>query len=233
MKKTKIILALLLAVACLASVLALSACEFTLGGDEEWTYEADDKEGSVELLGQFFEGTYANTNQVVTLKTEGKVSLTETIDGTSSYVSYADGTKLYSFIDGENYICASSTADGENYYVIGEERYNFGYFAYKMYVDVLSDYPESDDLTYSCVVKGSGTFSENEENVSSSETLTAEIKNGDETVLSISASAKDSLVRNLDCEYTVDGTTVSFTLTFVYGTASVTVPDISGWNLEQ
>ena len=64
-------------------------------------------------------------------------------------------------------------------------------------------------------------------------TKTFELKKGDEGSIVINATSKNGLVDSLTYTYTYteDGTTENqnLTMTFEYGSASVTVPDITGW----
>ena len=219
MKKGKALLAVLL-VSVLA--LALCACGVEVGGEETWEYTAEDKEATVQLFNDFFEKTFTNTNQVVTVKSGEEQIFVETIDGTSDHASYATtGAEVYSFINGDEYIYAMS-ADGSEYYMVSEDYYNSGYFAYKSHLDMFEMLPE-EGLTYSCKVQGSKKGDEG------TSTLTLEIKNGEDGSIAITASAKNDLVENVVVTRNEEGTTTTSTFDIVYGTASVTVPDISDW----
>ena len=67
---------------------ALCACSIKVGGEETWEYSADTKEGCEQLFNDFFRKTFENTNQVVTVKGNGSLISTETIDGTSDCITY-------------------------------------------------------------------------------------------------------------------------------------------------
>ena len=215
---------LLAAVLALVMALALCACGVQIGGEETWEYTADNKEGVMQLYNDFFEETFKNTNQVVTVKgTSGDLDV-ETIDGTSDYIKYATtDAETWAFLQEDEYIYAMS-ADGTSYYMTGEDYYNYGYFAYKNSLDVIDMLPEDEGLTYSAEVKGS----KNGDN--STATLTIEIKNGDEASITITAEAKNDLVEGISIHNVEDGETRDTTMTIEYGNASVTVPDISDWS---
>ena len=219
MKNAKTLLAITLT---LVMVFSFCACSFELGGEETWEYTSDDKEGTVQLFNDFFEETYKNTNQIVTAKSNGQDYFVETIDGTSDYTKYStNGADTWSFIKDGEYISAVSGEDS-SYYMVSEEYYGYAYFAYKNSFNIVEMLPE-EGLTYSCESKGSAKDGK------SNATLTLEIKS-DERNITINASAKDGLVETVNISSTQEGTTVNTTMTIVYGSASVTVPDISGWD---
>lgn len=218
MKTVKLILALALA---LATVFSTAACSVELGGEETWEYSSDEKEGVIQLFDDFFEGTYKNTNQIVTVKNGEKLVETETIDGTSSFVEYStNGAKSYSFKDGEEFIYVVS-AEESSYYMKGEENYNYGRYAYKLFLEGFKEVP-GDSVTFKCEVKGSS-----KDDVSS-ETITLEATHSELGSLKLEATAKNDLVQTAAVT-TVEGeNTVVMTFTFEYGSAKVEIPDISG-----
>jgi hypothetical protein len=59
--------------------------------------------------------------------------------------------------------------------------------------------------------------------------MTLEIKNGDEGSITITASARNDLVENVVVTRNEEGTTATSTFDIVYGSASVTLPDITDW----
>ena len=224
MKITKIILSITLA---LVMTLALCACSFELGGDETWEYKANNKEGSVQLFNDFFEKTFANTNQVVTVKSGDETLYVENIDGTSDYVSYAASSNdTWSFIKEGEYIYAMNGED-TNFYMVGETNYNYGYFVYKSTISIAEKVPDGEGVTFNCESKGSSKDGKG------SATFSLEIKNGDAGSIKITASSKDDLVETITFTFVSEGNTSTVTMTIVYGSASVTVPDISGWIKEE
>ena len=217
MKHMKILSAILLAV---VMVCALCACGVELGGEETWTYSAEDKEGTDELFHNFFEETFAATNLVVTADANGESMFTETIDGTSEFVDYpVSGAKTWSFIKDGEYIYAL-TGDGSNYYMVGEEYYGYGHLVYKNTIDLFEMLPE-EGLTFACEVSGSA------ENGKSSEKLTMSIEN-DEGTIKIDAEKEDGLVRTITMFRREGENETTITMTLAYGAAAVEIPDISG-----
>ena len=221
MKNVKALLATLLA--C-AMVFALAACSVELGGEETWEYSGDDKESATQVFRNFFEGTYAASNLEVSATSGGTVQFKESIDGTSDCSEFAsNGTKAYSFMNGDEYVYAVD-GDDSQYYMTGKENYEMGRLFYKNYVDVLDDLPEDGQATFSCVVKGS-----KKDGVSNA-TLTLEIKNGDQGSIIVTATARDDLVQTAVMDVTDEGQNRKSELTFTYGSAKVTLPDISTWS---
>jgi len=230
MTKTRIII---MVSALLAAIFVLSACSVQLGGPSTWEYTADNKEGAVQLYNDFFEETFADTNQVVVFKNKnGNVVFTENIEGTSDHM-YAEETKThtYSFIDGERYISATSSEDGSQYYMEGKDAYNNTYFGYKTYLSFMTDMPDEEvpNYTISCVVKGE------EENGHSTSTMEYTItSNKGEGSIVFKANAKDGLVQNFTYDYTYTGEEgtddIHNSAEFTYGNASVgELPDITDW----
>ena len=230
--KTKRILAIVLAAVCVLSVLALTACEFKIEGDETWSYSAEDKEGSVQLFSNFFEETFKNTNQVVTITSEGKTMSVETIDGTKDCTTYTEtGATAYAFVDGDKYIYAVSSNDIDKSYWESKDYYDMNYFVFKSRLSVLDEVP-ADAATFTCEVEGSGKFSEDESKQSSTETLKLSVVVSEDNKLVINATSKNGLVEKATIETTADGETRVSVISFEYGSASVTIPDLSSWTLQ-
>ena len=82
-------------------------------------------------------------------------------------------------------------------------------------------------MTFNCESKGSSKDGKG------SATFSLEIKNGDAGNIKITASSKDDLVETITFTSVSEGNTSTVTMTIVYGSASVTVPDISGWIKEE
>lgn len=219
MKTLKTILAIALS---LAMISALCACSIKVGGEETWEYSADTKEGCEQLFNDFFKKTFENTNQVVTVKGNGSLVSTETIDGTSDCITYSTtGAYTYSFIKDGEYIYALKDNDSQQYYMVGEENYSYGYFVYRNSIDILADVPE-DGVTFACEVKGSS------EDGNSTNSLTLEITT-DEGSVKITATSENDLVKTVTIVTNDGGETRTTEMTFEYGNASVTLPDISDW----
>ena len=108
MKKTMMTMAIVFLV-CVASIFALAACNFdNLNYTED--YDSSDKEGSVELVNNFFAETLKDPDFVVTCKNkDGEVQFTENVKGTSSYSLSNDGSKLYAYKVGDFFYVANES----------------------------------------------------------------------------------------------------------------------------
>lgn len=221
MKHAEKLLAALLA---LGMVFSLCACGSEPAAEETWSDSAEGRDGCIALVNDFFAETFKNTNQTVTVDgASGNISV-EMIDGSSSFVQYAYGTKTYAFKDGADYLYAVD--DGEmRYYTVSKDAYDYGYFAYTTYFDLESLPPDNDGYSYACSVQGSRN---GEESVS---TLTLEMKSGEGPV-TVTATAKNGLVERIAYTAGEGEELFKLSMTIVYGNASVTVPDISGWSEE-
>ncbi len=256
MKKTA---TLLLALAiCFGSVFALASCglqEALENADYTEEYTADNKEGSVELINSFFEETLKDPDFVVTNKTEGdKVQYTETVKGTSSHTVYSNGAETFAYKKGEFFYIAAIDREENGEGEVEETRYYYcsdsskgGYLADDEYstmediykgnycsflgkyvgVGIVDSLPEEGN-TFSCVSKGErkdGVTTGSLEFVFTAPTGT----------LKITADSKDNLVQTLRIVI-VDNSDLNasrdFTWTFVYGGASVTLPDTDAWDTE-
>lgn len=220
MKQTRILLSMLLA---LAMLFVCGACSIELGGEETWEYSSDERDGVVQLYHDFFEKTFEDTNQEVSVtgSREGLI-LTETIDGTSDHSVYGDATtETYAFVDGSDYIYAMNMGEGTIYWA-DKSYYDNGYYAYKTYLNIVDMLPEDDSLSYSCSVKGES------KDGASTAALTLEIKNGAD-YLKIEATAVNDLVESVTYSRSEEGADVTLTFAFTYGNASVTIPDRTDW----
>lgn len=227
MKLLKILLTAMLVLVIAASV---CACSVEVGGEETWNYSAEDKDGALKLFNNFAEKTFADTNQVVTVKSDGKDLLVETIDGTSEYSeTAATGAKSYLFIDGDKYISAMDTKESK-YYMEGKDAYDSVFRGYKRLL-LLSflDTPDDDSMTFDCKVEGKSNAGK------STETITMTIKKGDKGSASVKAASEDGLIRNISykVDYSDSESNEKYDLefTFEYGSAKVEIPDITGWSL--
>lgn len=203
-------------------VFSLTACTITVGGENESTFEltADGKEDSLQLLTEFFADTYASDNLVVTTKSGDTVTSTESIVGDSGCVVFAaSGVTAYSFKQDGAFIGASDEGESKTYRK-GEGAYSAYYRFYYATIRLLDAADESG--TFSCVTKTE------EKETADSKTSTAELTfemTGESGTVKITATAKDGLVQS--ATITTDGGTV--TQTYAYGSASVTLPDLTDW----
>ncbi|MBR1747791.1 MAG: hypothetical protein IJ735_06250 [Clostridia bacterium] len=235
MKKTKIILALVLVVACLTTVFALAACEIQV--EETTNMNADDLEGSIALINGFFEDTFADTNHVATATSGDETVLSETVDGTKVRAqSPLTGADQLAMKDGARYLMVYT--DTQSYDVIDKTAYDQCHNAWKILIPLLGLSEEDlkevpEDFTASCSVQGkeSGTISEKGTVMNGGTTLTFNAS-GNGYSYKLVAHSVSGLVR--DVEYTASYTgeddntrTQAINLTFVYGKASVATPDLS------
>ena len=218
----KKILSLLALILATAMVFSLTACTITGGGESESTFEltADGKEDSLQLLTEFFADTCASENLVVTVKSGDAVTITESVVGDSGCVVFAaSGVTAYSFKQDGAFIGASDEGESKTYRK-GEGAYSAYYRFFYAKIRLLDAADESN--TFSCVTKGE------EKETAETKTSTAELTfemTGESGTVKITATAKDGLVQN--ATITADGETV--TQTYAYGSASVTLPDLTDW----
>ncbi len=245
MKKSRLFLSIVLLV-CVVSVFALSACNIEFGHMDGTDYASSlEKDWSLELKSDFFEETLTDPDFVVTCKNQsGEVQYTETVKGTSSHTLNKDGSEVYAFKKGSHfyvanvnqaqhsYICSDSTkrgylAESENGVMAEVYKRNYCAFLNKENgLSVADDVPEKGE-NFSC-----RSTIEWKSNVSSGTldfTCTADDRN-----YAITASLDRDLVQTLRVVITTaDGETVSdLSWSFVYGDASVTLPDTDAWDRE-
>lgn len=232
MKKsiTLIIIALLV---CVSSAVSLTSCSFNfeLGSEGFVEYAADGKEDSMELFSGFFEDTVNNANVVVTVKSEGAVQYVENIEGTKNLVEYnTNGVKAYAFPQGDEYIVAIDSEDGK-YIMTGKDSYDRQYCYFMRSFDMIGAVTE-DKATFNCVsrVEEKETTVDGEQIIESTGTLTFDIVTETGTI-NINVAAENGLVTTvtLTVNDTAAGTNRTTTMTFEYGGASVTTPDVTGW----
>ena len=225
MKKT---LAILLAAMFVLSAFSLCACGAPADNakNEEtktWENTAKDKDEVTELFDKFTEGTYKNTNQIVTAKSGGEEIFTETIDGDKDFISYKNGSQTYSFVDGDDKVYAM-VDEGSGIYWVDETYYNYGYFAYKTYIELFKNLTDEEGVTFDCKVSGESKGDEK------TETITLDVKNGDEGSMTVNATAKNGLIEKYSISIIEEDSTRDMEFTFAYGSASVTIPDTSEWS---
>ena len=242
MKKFLMTVAIVLFV-CVASVFFLTACKIELQGmDGDEYFSSQEKDRSLELVNAFFEETLKDPDFVVTCKNkDGEVEYTETVKGTDSYTLDKDGTETYAFKKGEyfywalvrpgqrDYYCSDSTKKG--YYegaVTGtmEDLYNYEHFPF-MYGDhgiaILEGLPE-EKATFDCSIHN--------QRISGFETGTMTLTyTSAEATISLTATSEESKVKSLRIAINAENSDSSeYAWTFVYGGASVTLPDTDGWD---
>lgn len=254
--KNKIFGLCLVFIALLFTFTSCNLFEVIENGDYTEEYSSTDKEGSVELLDLFLEEILEDPNFVVTCTDgDGTVLSTETIKGTSSYWNDASGSKSYAYIkdgfyyviyinldeneEGETteihgYYCSDSTKKG--YYQDSDEfgtmedmyKGSYAHFLNK-YTGfyVVSLLPE-DNATFNCVVNN-----ERKDGVTTgSLSFTYDSNMGSVQIDATSEENKIKTISYLSINKNDASDKVERTWSFVYGSASITLPDTDAWDRE-
>ena len=245
MKKTLMTMAIVLLV-CVASVFALTACNFEIESEGNWDISADTKADSIEVLTGFFEDTLKDPNVVVTYKVGNEVYFTENVKGTDSYYVTKDGSKVYAYKKGDFYYQA---VDGQtevddaiviNRYYYTTDSANVAHYDKdtKTYYDNNYCFFMSDIKAMNLIPEEGGTFTASnkgeEKNDESSATLNFDYSSNDGT-LKITATAENGLVKSVSIVTTNPAHPEynrNITMTFAYGSAVVTLPDTDAWDRE-
>ena len=192
---------------------------------------ADDKEDTMKLLTDFLAKTFEDGNHVVTATMDGQDLYTENVSGTSNHIKYAtQDTETWAFIDGDRKIYATS-GSGMKAYMVGDDAYALGKDMVRTTLDAIekADASETDKAGITFSANESGETVDGEKTA----TITVTVAKKDEGQIVLTAEAKDGLVQKLEMDSDIkrDGKAVKqkLTLTFTYGNAQVTIPDISGW----
>ena len=251
MKKV-LVSGLIVLIVCIVSALSFGACgkiELTEMDGTEY-YTSIEKGRSVELVDQYFEDILKDPDFVITCKNkEGEVQYTETVKGSDSYTFYPDGSQVYAFKKGGYFYAAfiSKQADGQEpdraYYCSDSTKK--GYFAgdasgtmeemyKKNYCKFMND--ESGTAIVDQLPEEGGEFhcTTRVERISGIATSTLEFtyESANRTVC-LSASADEKKVEALHVEIndtSEGGRSSDLTWTFVYGGATVTLPDVDAWD---
>ena len=255
MKKYITTLAAVLLV-CVISAFALTACNITfeeMDGDEY--FAGTDKARCVELVDDFFAETLKDPDFVVTCKDkDGVVQYTETVNGTSSYTLFANGSKDYAFKKGDHfyvakirfsrnaanetvethyYYCSDSTKPGYRADTQGstmEDMYDSCFCLFmdkKLGAGLIKELPE-EGATFHCM--------HHINTVSNYHTASLEFTyTTDRGTVILTASSEGDKVTAIHLVIDVaadDDSDVDLTWTFVHGNASVTLPDTDAWDRE-
>ena len=230
MRRTTRILALAVML-CMVAVLTLTSCNFDLSGEGTFTSTDEGKEACLESIKGFMEDTLKKANYVVTTKSGDEIKEVETVSGTSGLISVKfedDETKVYVFVKDGTYYMASENGDSQ-FYLTGEKYYKNYYNHFMSAINTIESIP-ADSGTFTCTINVVGKFStEGGANTNTTSTMEFTYVKG-ESSLKLTATSKDNLVQSMTVEV-VDAESGSRTsvCTFEYGSASVTVPDVSGW----
>lgn len=222
MKKTK---SLFIIFICLVTLFMLSSCK---AKDEpkvdEWEFTASNLEDAKDIYEDFFYLSIYDDNLIVTVADDEVLLLTETIDGEKDHVKYPWDEEYFTYKDGNDYYFA--VRDGNNkYYFKDEDKYDEYSLAFIFYLDILSDL-KTEGMTISLTSKGTSTHTEYD--VLLDAKLTLEIKYENQTI-NVTAEKVKNKVLSFISTYTDKDGSLTTTLKFEYGTASVTLPDISDW----
>lgn len=232
--KKNLFTTLLAGTLCAATAVSFSACGLFDGPIEsEGTVEAsaDGKEDCTQLLNDFFAETLKQTNMVVTTKGNGEVQTTESIDGEKGKVEMAaTGATVYTFLDGGEYYYGFLSDDGSKYLQSGKELYD-QYHPYFMSTFAIFDMIPADEATFAAnyVINEKETIDGENSTYSSTGEMNFEIT-AEGGKLTVTAEAKDGLVQKYTVVNDTKGEeTRTSESTFVYGTASFTVPEKSAF----
>ena len=253
MKKllTTLIVVLLI---CIVSVFALTACGIELEEmDGNEYYSTTEKVRSVELIDEFFEETLNSPDFVVTCKDkDGVVRYTETVNGTSSYTLYKDGSKTYAFKKGDHFYVAQikqvkneagETVETHTYYCSDSTKP--GYYAGTQ-GNTMADMYLSDYCRFMNKHDGTGVVKELSEEGATFNCMThiervSHYPTGsldfsyttDRSSVTLTASSEGDKVNSLHLvinETAEGGRAEDLTWTFVYGNAAITLPDVDAWD---
>ncbi len=223
----------------LVLVLSLSACKWNMSEDAN----ATGKEGSIALLNEFFATTLEDPNFVVTYKSDDVAQYTENVLGKNSFVHNKNDDLTYAYIkDGFYYYVYTykDIVDGEivngRYYLTSDESkqyyseyaedyYNNQYCQFLSNIRLMEMLKEEDGVTFSC-----DYHKEKEDEQSTSTVEFKYISEGG--TITISATAKNDLVKTASM-IVVDNTDPNgnrnLSLSFVYGNATIILPDTDAW----
>ncbi len=192
---------------------------------EEWIFTADNVEEAKEIYDSFLYMTIYEENMIVKISNGDGLFLTETIDGEKDHVEYEGGGEYFVYPDGGDYIYA--VVDGNNkYYYNDKEIYDESGFDFLFYLDLFSDLP-ADGVTVSLTSRGTSTYVGY--NIFIDATLTLEIRYNDNSTTSVTAVKVHDRVVSFKSVYTDADGSYPIEITFEFGNASVTIPDLTDW----
>ena len=252
-KYIKVFAAVLLV--CVISV-AFAACNVRLEEmDGDAYFAGTDKDRSVELVDDFFEETLKDPAFVVTCKDkDGVVQYTETVNGTSSYTLFKNGSKDYAFKKGDHYYVAkirfsrneaNETVETHSYYCSDstkpgyyadtpgstmEDMYNSSFCLFMdkaLGAGLVRELPE-EDATFHCMHHINTT--DNYHTASLEFTYTT-----DQGTVTLTGSSDGDKVTDVHLVIDAadgDDSDSDLTWTFVYGSAAITLPDTDAWDRE-
>lgn len=251
MKKFTLFLATVLM--CIVSVFGFAACTVSIsldGSDSVSDFTADTKEGSFELLDDFFEETLDGLNATVTYKTDGELQYTEYVDGENSYFETKDGIKVYCFVkDGFYYQATDAQTTEEDgsvyaqryYYTTdsaNEEHYDSDA---KSYYEQNHCFFMSDFEFLKIIPEEGGTFNAHThietKDSKTTASFTFDYSGAAGTsmgTLNVSATSEEGKVKQATItknDLTETRSSV-IVIDLVYGNAQVEIPDVAAWDRE-
>lgn len=210
-----------------ASLFALAGCSFELGGEGTFKYEGGDREGAKTVMNLFFEKTAEDTNQVITFKQDGEVYATETIDGDKDSYVQSESERTFAFKNAAGKGVAAREFDDEKIYCVDDEAYESYYRTYVDKIYALLTFEDTEEYEYSFVMEGTEVISKGP--YKGEATLVGSVKIEEGMRLDVTGNWKDGYATDLTVTTTETGSVRTDAFSFAYGSASVTIPDLSTW----
>ena len=169
-----------------------------------------------QMIDNFFENTKKAEKLVVTEKRDDKVIWTQTVEGGKVSVVFGEGESVaYGYIDGYRYISAVLDKGEVAIYKTDLETYNAYLYYYLFSFNYLRSMSE-EDVSWSCIETKNGNKSE----------LVFECTDKGGGIKFV-VNSSDGLVTDISFTSTKTGLESVTIMTFEYGNASVTIPEIN------
>ena len=230
MRKTLLtVIALIMSAVC---AFGFAACELgNIGVEGKSEITADGKADSIALLKGFFDETIETANFTVTCTSGNETKYIEYVQGDKNHVDYKVGeSNFYAFVKDGEYIVAVDS-EYSKYIQKGKTEYDQFYCYFMTTFSTLELIPETGG-TFTCksVTEEQGTVNSESQDIKTTSTVTFEFVSENGT-MTITADAKDGLVQKvtLRSENALSDEIIVTEFSFVYGGATVTVPDVSEW----
>lgn len=214
-------------------VVTLAGCSMNTEISGEGTVDivADpNKEDCIALFNQAFDELFKDPNVVIESKENGKIDFTQNLYKETSKVVTSDNKTFYAFKDKEQAIVATEYSSDYKYIELDEERYEFQmrYFLGGFNFEVVED----ENATWSCEYHetNSDKISGDKVESHSEGKYSFELKATDYT-MTAEIEMKDGLPEEIDYkgEFAHVDDNFDVDMTFTYGNAKFTLPDITGW----
>ena len=196
------------------------------GKDEikEWEFTADNLELAKDIYDDFFYLTIYNDDMVVKVYTDDELLLTETLDGNKDHMEYAWGEESFAYNEGEEYIFAVKDEHTKYYFTDKDSYYDYS-LAFEFFINVFSDL-EEDKLTVNLSSKGKSIPEGYSVYTDAVLTVAIQYEGWNSNIRAVKE--RDKVVSFEETFTNEDGTTTT-KITFEFGNASVTMPDLSDW----